>query len=47
LLFAIDAKLKIADGFRYVTDCRLTGAATHDDSGSGHPLWRRGGCGGD
>lgn len=34
LLFAIDAKLKIPDGFRYVTDCRRASAASRDESGS-------------
>lgn len=38
LLFAIDAKLAIADGFRYVPDCR--GVARSPDGGAVH-------CGGD
>jgi hypothetical protein len=38
LLFALDAKLEVADGFRYTTDCRRVGSAV-----PGQPLY----CGGD
>ncbi len=34
LLFALDAKLNIPDGFRYVADCTLARRASDDDGGS-------------
>lgn len=34
LLFAIDAKLKIADGFHYATDCRGLAARQRQDGGA-------------